>query len=285
MRVRSLTVLFALLVPLTCIASLPVVAAPGDMGVFSTRCTFSHANHDDPIVHPGEEGAAHHHHYFGNTTTDYQTSTATLEAGDTTCDRPKDRAAYWLPALYENGTELAPVEAHIYYRNSNVNDKSATVPFPRGLRMVAGTPNHPDAPPGARDTEWLCAQGTSNVGTASIPATCYGEQLIALITFPSCWDGENLTTADQSHVVYPWQNTDRPRQCPDSHPVVLPELREHVRYSPSSDDLSGLTLSSGPSDTLHADFWNAWDERALARLVTNCLLAGTKCGTVGDPRP
>lgn len=281
MRTRTWSLLPSLLLLIPLLGPLPANAGPGDMGVFSTKCTFSHANSDDPIVYPDTEGAAHRHHFFGNTTTNFETTTETLEAGGTTCDRPEDLAAYWVPALYDNGVELPPEEVHIYYRNINVKDESSIVPFPSGLRMIAGTANHPEAPSHRRTAEWSCVHAADNNGTPGIPATCNGETLLAVITFPSCWDGVNLTTPDQSHMTYPWQNTDRPRSCPASHPVVLPELTEHVRYDPVSDDQTGLTLSSGVGDTLHADFWNAWDEEMLAELVTDCLVGGTRCGTIG----
>lgn len=282
-RTRTWLVLPSLLLLVGLQAPPTANAAAGDFGVFSTKCTFSHANSDDPIVYPNDEGAAHRHHFFGNTTTNFSTTTSTLGAGGTSCDRPEDLAAYWAPALYEDGVELPPQEVHVYYRNTNVTNKSVIVPFPRGLRMIAGTSNHPDPPRNKRTAEWSCASGGAvSAGTADIPASCGGNRLIAVITFPSCWDGINLTTADQSHMTYPWQNTARPRACPATHPVTLPEVTEHIRYVPESNDLSGLTLSSGAGSTLHADFWNAWDEQKLAALVTDCLIGGMKCGTIGQ---
>lgn len=259
-------------------------ADPGDWGIFSTMCEFSHANFDDPIVYPGQPGAAHRHSFFGNRTTDAYTTTRSLASTPTSCDRRQDHAAYWVPSLYENGEALKPYEIHIYIRNTNVRDKASIVPFPKGLRMIAGTDAHAEPPKGERTAEWSCAPAGQD-GTAAVPPTCDGKPLLAIITFPSCWDGRRLTSADQSHVLYPWEHRAYPRGCPASHPIVLPELTEHVRYLPSSDDLTGLTLSSGPSDTLHADFWNAWEKPTIARLVADCLWDGIECGTIGGTDP
>lgn len=282
--VPSLSLVATLLVSTALLGPVSAQAAPGDYGEFSTACEFSHASSDDPIVHPGHEGAAHRHHFFGNTSTNADSTTQSLRNAETNCDRTNDTAAYWVPALYDRGVELEYEAVHVYYRNINVRDDSVIVAFPAGLRMVAGTDAHPDSPDGQRRVaEWRCADApTGQAGTVDIPATCHGGKLIGVVTFPSCWDGVNLTTDDQSHMLYPWQNSENPRQCPASHPVTLPELTEHFRYDPISTDLTGITLSSGPPSTLHADFWNAWKQKSLERLVDKCLIGGIDCGTVGD---
>jgi hypothetical protein len=45
-----------------------------------------------------------------------------------------------------------------------------------------------------------------------------------------------------------------------------------------------LTLSSGPYYTLHADFWNTWQQERLDQLVRDCLAAGVHCGSVDETR-
>lgn len=284
MRARARHLLFAVPLVLATLAPATAQAAPGDYGVFSTKCDFSHANNDDPIVYPGVKGAAHRHHFFGNTTANSKTTTTTLTGGTSNCNRPEDRAAYWVPAMYQDGVELPFTAVHVYYRNGATLNKSATVPFPLGLRMIAGTAAHPKAPSGSRTAEWSCV-GAPRVVSDEIPRSCAEKKVIATITFPSCWDGRNLTSSDQSHMTYPWQNKANPRACPKSHPVQLPELTEWVRYAPKTTDMTGLTLSSGSGSTMHADFWNAWDVDEQARLVEDCLLAGVICGTVANDAP
>jgi hypothetical protein len=85
------------------------------------------------------------------------------------------------------------------------------------------------------------------------------------INFPDCWDGKHLDSLDhQSHMAY-----SRNYVCPASHPVKVPLIRLMIRYPLRSG--SGVVLSSGGQLTGHADFFNAWDERALARLVADCF--------------
>jgi hypothetical protein len=37
------------------------------------------------------------------------------------------------------------------------------------------------------------------------------------------------------------------------------------------DRSAGLSLASGGPQTAHADFFNAWNQRALERLVASCF--------------
>ena len=57
--------------------------------------------------------------------------------------------------------------------------------------------------------------------------------------------------------------------CPASHPVKVPLIRLNIRYPIS--DTTGITVASGTEFSGHADFFNAWDERTLARIVDACF--------------
>jgi len=85
------------------------------------------------------------------------------------------------------------------------------------------------------------------------------------IVFPDCWDGKHLDSPDHhSHMAY-----SRDFRCPASHPVKVPLLRMNIRY-PLTDG-RGVELSSGSPLTAHADFFNGWDQQALAKLVDACF--------------
>ncbi len=51
---------------------------------------------------------------------------------------------------------------------------------------------------------------------------------------------------------------------------------------PLGTDTSGITLSSGTTFSMHADFFNAWDPDALAERVRNCLDQSAKCNSEGN---
>jgi hypothetical protein len=49
----------------------------------------------------------------------------------------------------------------------------------------------------------------------------------------------------------------------------VPLIQLMIRYPLVSG--KGVTLASGGRFSAHADFFNAWDERALVRLVDDCF--------------
>ena len=58
--------------------------------------------------------------------------------------------------------------------------------------------------------------------------------------------------------------------------MPVPQLQFAIDYP--AVDPAGLTVSSGAIVGAHADFWNTWDQDALAREVTACLHRNAVCG-------
>lgn len=85
------------------------------------------------------------------------------------------------------------------------------------------------------------------------------------VTFPSCWDGRRVDSADhQSHMAYAMRG-----RCPSTHPVAVPAISLIFRYPIAGG--AGVSLTSGGQYSAHADFFNAWRQPALASLVDGCL--------------
>src|SRR5829696_9420492 len=105
---------------------------------FAVRCDFSHRNSDDPIVHPGEPGAAHSHDFFGNKSTNASSTYDTLRAVDTTCSRSADKASYWIPTLKWGGRTLTAFRGAFYYRAGGKDPKTIKAP-PAGLKVIPNT--------------------------------------------------------------------------------------------------------------------------------------------------
>lgn len=254
---------------------------------FYVNCRFSHMADDDPIVYPGKPGVSHPHTFFGNTSTDASSTFASLRAAGTTCKPRADKGAYWVPTLYQHGRPIKPAKAQFYY---NLRGYSSMQPFPPGLKMITGDA-HSQAPQSTRVVYWscgasgirtrvgstapVCGQLTARFhGVAQACGTCPRRSnfLVSVKThvelhlnFPDCWDGRHLDSADhKSHMAY----SDNYR-CPRSHPVKVPLIRLTLRY-PITDG-RGVVLASGGQLTGHADFINAWDKRALAKLVDHCF--------------
>jgi len=252
---------------------------------FFSNCRFSHAAHDDPIVHPGHAGASHAHTFFGNDSTNASSTVASLRRASTTCKPTSDTAAYWVPTLYQNGQEVRPSKAQLYYV---LRGHDQMRPFPAGLRVVAGDAGA-TRPQSTRVTFWACGGHAARaVASSQVPERCgvvdvhgFGQlrgmkkpraitwraktYLELHVDFPDCWDGVHLDSADHhSHMAY-----SREYVCPRSHPVKVPLIRMTIRYP--IDRGAGVSLASGGIYSGHADFFNGWDQRALAKLVDDCF--------------
>ena len=237
---------------------------------FISACPFGHRAPDDPIVFPGHPGFSHDHSFVGNTTTDAYSTLASLQDGSTTCRRAGDRAGYWMPTLADNATPVNPIGATIYYRRRT---RAEITPFPSGLKMIAGD-SKATSPQSLQVTYWNCGPNAGIAPASTVP-TCPDAAANGLrlhVTFPNCWDGQNLDSADhKSHMAYSTNG-----RCPADHPVAMPSISLIYRYPIQGD--SSVYLSSGGQFSAHADFFNAWDAATLSSLVDGCLNALVHCG-------
>jgi hypothetical protein len=256
-------------------AAAPAVATADDRGSFSVPCTYSHSAGDDPIVHHDHASVSHEHDFFGATTTDSHSTSDSLLAGETTCRSVADRSAYWAPQLLDAGRPVAPTEVVAYYRTPVGVDARNVEPLPNGLEMIAGDADS-TAEQDPRVSSWSCGPaGPKQPQPFQCPQRGAGLQLN--LVFPVCWDGTNLGSADhRSHLATVVRADDGTAACPDSHPVVLPEVTVEVRYPPMAAP-GPFTLASGPVTGGHGDILVAWDQDHLASEVETCLRANRRC--------
>ncbi len=259
------------------------IAVPGIQltpGSFIVVCRFSHRAPDDPIVYPGKPGASHDHSFVGNVSTNAFSTLASLRRAGTTCDPASDTASYWAPTLLVDGTPVPPTRAIVYYDRLT----SAPVkPFPPGLRMVAGNV-HAGARQSTGVTFWQCGlikttlygplrrtqAATPSVAGSIVPTCPPGARLQLRVNFPDCWNGKTLDSLSHaSHMAYSTNGV-----CPRSHPVPVPAIGLVYEYLPPA---GVVALASGPTYTGHADFVNAWNQKALTKLVDGCLNTRRVC--------
>jgi len=257
----TLLLVASLIVPAATTAAEPRPAAPAGPlhdGIFLSVCRASHVASDDPIVHPGEAGASHQHEFFGSITTNADSTYRTLRAGATTCRIAADTAAYWVPSLLADGQRVAPIRVNAYYLAGR--GRGRTMAFPAGLKVIAGDSNATVAQSLAI-TGWKCS-GIHIAALSADPLTCpAGTHDVLVIRFPDCWNGKDLDSADhKSHMAYRVRGV-----CPSGYPVRVPRLSLNFHYE--IPDATNLTLASGSIYSAHADFFNAWSQMALARLV------------------
>ncbi|MEU4688879.1 DUF1996 domain-containing protein [Actinoplanes sp. NPDC023714] len=246
---------------------------------FLADCPFSHRLPDDPIIFPNLPGASHMHSFFGSTVTNAHSTVDTLLNANSNCNPSIDKSSYWIPTLYRDDVPVEPVTGIFYYLGEGVRDDliAQTQPFPLGLRIVAGNAKA-TGPADNTISRWSCLHA-GHVGSSPDFVNCpAGSMLESYLDFPHCWDGRSLDSADhKSHMAYPVNNA-----CPASHPVVVPKLRQVMRY-PVTGDPGRLRLASGAGYTMHGDFFNAWPVAELARRVNDCIRPIIKCGVDGRP--
>jgi uncharacterized protein DUF1996 len=247
----------------------PLLTAVGNRGAnFVSVCAYSHSAPDDPIVFPNQPGASHMHDFLGNASTNANSTYESLQAtNETSCKRPGDTAAYWVPALYDSGKRVLPTMARIYYLPGQ-KSHTTVQPFPKGLEVVAKDANV--------RVGWACV-GKEDIGRSQpTPPTCpAGTHLVQRIRFPDCWDGRNVDSPDHtSHMTFA-----RNRGCPNAHRVPVPAISLNVHYPTDGGD---IVLGSPQMPVkAHADFFNAWDQPTLERLVRTCINTGIHCGARG----
>jgi hypothetical protein len=273
-------------------------AGPGGQGQFRLACQYSHFGNNDPIVFPGQPGAAHLHMFWGNTDTTARTvfhdpsvpgdMNDILEFGGGSCQGFElNRSAYWIPALIDSSTGtpqvVIPDNIVLYYKSYR---PSEVHPMPQGLQMLAGNVAAGGAPGVSfqfdDDLFWSCGEnGFSRNKQASIPTNCNpNEPINASIHFPNCLavnaQGKPVvTSADhKSHTrMVPESNA-----CPASHPYRIPQI-SYLIYWPNGSNGSGAGVSSWrlSSDStvaggsLHGDWLGGWHKQTIENWTHGCF--------------
>jgi len=239
---------------------------------FVVRCAVSHIGFDDPIVLPWQPGKSHQHQFFGNIAVDSDPAYGRVEGAPTSCEERLDNASYWAPTLLdERGRRVESLGLTATFRSGRGIDPADVVAYPAGFMVIGGNAVS-DETQSTDIVAWSCGDGPA---LEAIPPECGADSSLRMIvTFPDCWDGRRLTGFGSSaHVRY------SDGGCPDSHPVAVPQLTIGIDYPPVAP--GGLSLSSGPIETAHADFWNVWDQDKLEDEVAMCITAGVVCGAPG----
>ncbi|MEP7058458.1 MAG: DUF1996 domain-containing protein [Caldimonas sp.] len=275
-------------------------APASDIGAFRTTCDFSHMAFDDPIVYPGQAGAAHLHTFFGNTGTNANSTAESLRStGNSTCRGGTiNRTAYWVPAMIDMTTRkpIRPDVGNFYYKQGySLTPSSVIQPLPAGLRMIAGDPRN--AAPGGTDYRFKCIGGpnaSNDQYGETIPNCDAGAQVVQEIFFPQCWDGKNLDSPDhKSHMSYPVLSGSG-RACPSTHPVAIPEVSFNIAYTvPTPGAAKSWRLSSDMYDSQlpagyssHGDWFNGWKSDISDTWAKNCVESTKDCHShlIGDGR-
>ena len=223
---------------------------------FVIGCGVSLMSNDDPIVLAGKPGASHHHTFIGNKAVDAKSTAASLVGGASSCEDIGDSSAYWVPTLFAGGRALRPLVGVGYYVRRTSEPVRA---FPAGLVMIAGNQNA-KRPQSLSVVGWGCGGFGAPARSAVVPNCPPDRALHLRATFPSCWNGRGLDSADHKrHMAYATKG-----RCPRTHPVAVPTLVLIFLY-PETEQRR-LLQASGRYGA-HADFMNGWNQNTLEALV------------------
>ncbi len=241
----------------------PAPPAPNQQAQFVFNCARGQTAPVDPIVMPGHTGMSHMHQFFGNRTTDENSTFESLFAArSSNCRMRGDFSAYWVPALYNGDVMVLPRQLRTTYRRSTAANVSLP---PDGLMLIAGDAKATSEQP-LSVVSWQCSG--RNATPSVTPPVCTRGDLVAKITFPECWDGASVDSANhKSHVQFAVDGV-----CA-AGTVPIPQVVLEVIY-PRQATVDQLRLASGSILTMHADFFNAWDQRDFTNQINRRLNSG-----------
>lgn len=211
-------------------------------GSYSFSCPLSdHHNSDNFIVAPGKRnGAQHTHDYAGNESTNAASSENqdALEQAATTCTNG-DRSPIFWPVLRDLegvgpdvgadggsldgnvGSFVVPAAVDYTFHGHGTQ---RTEPMPLNMQLITGSAKAGSTGEGS-NSKFTCS-GFADRLTERYPICPSGSQLQRVYDFPSCWNGEDLSSEDfVSHLQYP----DETGECADDL-IPVPALRITVSY-------------------------------------------------------
>lgn len=225
----------------------------------------------DPIINP-DCLSDHVHTFYGANKLRPETTYQDLRnANGASGNVAENLSLYWHPAVYEIDPDTGihrkiTIDMGSTYYIWNTGQATA---FPDGFKMVAGFGGVPEARARAECVApFPCERSNcESDDTSFFPATGCGE-LEASMAFPTCWDGVNLDSDDHmSHVAYDLNGGSFDGECPDTHPVKLPEIQFFFRIL---EYTGGTHRFADGTSFYHADYFSGWDQNELQTILDTC---------------
>ncbi|MEW9527205.1 DUF1996 domain-containing protein [Microbispora sp. NPDC049125] len=189
-------------------------------------------------------------------------------------DEPGDEDHADEPGGAADGNVGSILQARSVQLQFRGNPASRVVAMPRFLRLITGDAKAATNGGANARAQWSCTGFTNRV-TSKYPLCPRGSQVLRILDFPSCWDGQNTDSANhRTHVLFPAANG----ACP-AGTRAIPQLRMTLSYSVRSGP--SFAVDSFPEQqhspvTDHADFENVMPTR-LMNLVVSCINSGRRC--------
>ncbi|PNG17479.1 DUF1996 domain-containing protein [Streptomyces cahuitamycinicus] len=275
----------------------------GSTGSFTTNCGTNeneNRNSDNVIVAPGvSNGAQHAHDYVGNQDNDAFTSDEQFLQADTSCQNQGDKSTYYWPVLrVQDGQNEVDANAPGGGQDGNVgtiqqvaeaelkfvgNKKSDVVAMPTALRIITGDAKAFTNGLKNANTSWSCTGFEDRQVTDKYPLCPEGSSVVRTSNFQSCWDGQNIDSANhRDHVAF----VQADGSCPQGFQAI-PQLQAKLVYDIPAPQIengqvqNAYALDGFPEQlhkpiTDHNDFINFFDENVMNEMV-QCINNGEDC--------
>ncbi|MFE2962095.1 DUF1996 domain-containing protein [Streptomyces sp. NPDC059340] len=283
----------------------PQKSANASRGTFTTACGVNaNKNHntDNVIVAPGVTNGAHHlHDYVGNQKVNAFSSNNTFLQGGTSCQNKNDLSSYYWPVVrLQDGSQdfdqnadgggkegnvgkiLTPVQAQIKYVGSPA---SKVVAMPQFLRIITGDAKTTTNGLANANAHWSCTGFENKVQlTSQYPICPQGSNVVRTFAFQSCWDGQNIDSANhRTHVAF----ADPASGVCGNGFKAIPQLTMRLVYKITPPVLQNGVVKNAfavdgfpeqlhKSATDHDDFISV-TTGGLANKIANCINTGRQC--------
>ncbi|MDX3638207.1 DUF1996 domain-containing protein [Streptomyces sp. MB09-02B] len=275
----------------------------GSTGTFTTRCgTNGNDNHnsDNIINAPGvSNGAQHTHDYVGNQDNNAFTSDQEFLQAATSCQNQGDKSSYYWPVLrLQDGTAefdandlgggaegnigkiLEATEAELKFVGNKASD---VVAMPQALRIITGDAKAFTNGLANANTNWSCTGFEDRQLTDKYPICPEGSSVVRTSFFQSCWDGQNIDSANhRAHVAFVREDG----TCANGFQAI-PQLQARLVYDvPAPQIQNGQVVNPFAVDSFpdqlhkpitdHNDFLNFFDKNTMKKMVA-CINSGRDC--------
>ncbi|WP_030618937.1 DUF1996 domain-containing protein [Streptomyces fulvoviolaceus] len=283
---------------------LPANGDSGSTGTFTTSCGTNeneNRNSDNVIVAPGvSNGAQHQHDYVGNQANNAFASDQDLANGETTCENQGDASSYFWPVLrVQDGQDDIDANAPGGGQDGNVgtivqaseaqlkfvgNKTSDVVAMPTALRIITGDAKAFVNGNANANANWSCTGFEDKVQLHDkLPICPEGSSVVRTSNFQSCWDGQNIDSANhRTHVAF----VQADGTCANGFQAI-PQLQVRLVYDVQAPQIqngqvqNAFAVDSFPDQlhkaiTDHNDFINFFDENTMNQMV-ECINSGQNC--------
>ncbi|MBO3677926.1 DUF1996 domain-containing protein [Streptomyces sp. NEAU-YJ-81] len=274
----------------------PQAQQNGSTGTFATECGVGDPelrNSDNVIVAPGVGNGAHHtHDYVGNDSNDAFANNQTFEQGGTSCENQDDKSTYYWPVVRAQdgkdeadanelgggqegnvGTILTPTSSKIEFKG---NAQSKVTAMPKFLRIITGDAKAFTNGDANANASWSCTGFEDRQLTDKYPLCPEGSSVTRTFDFQSCWDGQNIDSANhRDHVAFAGEDG----SCPNGFQAI-PQLVNTITYDVPANTpfaVDGFPEQLHKPITDHDDFINVMSEDLMNEAV-DCINSGKQCG-------